>query len=84
MVPTLLARPEVTVLDATENLGLFPKNMHRLLVGVTLLAVPLMAGEGRMIGLTVLYRKGEQPFTDDDIALARLVADPTAVAAQKT
>ena len=53
-------------------------------MGLTLLVVPLMVGEGKMIGMVVLYRKGEQPFTDDDAAIAELIASPTAAAAQKT
>jgi len=80
----LLERPEVTVIDAVEQIDLFPEGIRRMLPGVTLLVVPLMIGEGRMIGMVVLYRKGEQPFTEDDVALAELVASPTAAAAQKT
>jgi DNA-binding response OmpR family regulator len=84
VLPMVLERPEVTVLDATQEIDLFPEHLHRMLIGVTLLAVPLMVGEGKMIGLVVLYRKGEQPFTEDDISIARLIAPPTAAAAQKT
>lgn len=79
----VLERPEVHSLDAVENLQLFPPELHRMLVGVILLVVPLMACEGQMIGLVVLYRKGEQPFTDDDLAVARLIAPPTAAAVMK-
>jgi DNA-binding response OmpR family regulator len=79
-----LERPEIQTLDATDNLNLFPPALHRFLPGVNLLVVPLMAGEGQMIGLAVLYRKGEQPFTEDDLALAGMVAPPTAAAVQKT
>ncbi len=84
VLPPILERPEVTALDAMENIEMFPEPLRRLLVGVTLLVVPLMVGEGRMIGMVVLYRKGEQPFTDDDVAVAELIASPTAAAAQKT
>jgi len=84
VLPGVLERPEVAVIDAYDDLHLFPEPLHRLLVGVTLLVVPLMVGEGRMIGMVVLYRKGEQPFTDDDVSLSTLIATPTAAAAQKT
>ena len=30
-------------------------------------------------GLAILYRKGEQPFTDADMGLAEMIAAPTAV-----
>jgi len=83
-VDSVLEKPEVRVLDASENLAMFPQAIHRLLVGVTLMLVPLMVGPGRMIGLVVLYRKGEQPFTADDVELAELTAPATAAAAQKT
>lgn len=83
MLNPLLQRPEVTVLDATGDQSLFPQNMRRRLVGVTVLAMPLMAGEGQMIGLAVLYRKGEQPFLEDDIALARDLAPSIAAACQR-
>lgn len=84
MVSPILQRPAVQVVDAMDNLALFPDALHKKLVGITLMAIPLMAGEGQMIGLAVLYRKGEQPFTDDDVALANLIAPSTAAAAQKT
>ena len=83
MVPDMLERPEITVLDAYDNLQKFPVALHRFLIGVNVLAIPLMVAEGQLIGIVVLYRKGEQPFTNDDIALAELIAPPTAVAAQK-
>ena len=83
VVPLLDERPEVTVLDAQDNIELFPQEMHRMLVGVSLLLIPLMAQDGRLVGTVMLYRKGEQPFTDDDIALAEMVGAPTAVAVQR-
>ena len=83
VAPMLDERPEVTVLDAMDNIELFPKEMHRMLIGVSLLLIPLMAEDGRFVGAVMLYRKGEQPFTDDDIALAEMVSTPTAVAVQK-
>ena len=84
VLPTILQRPEITRLDAMDNIHMFPDYLHRLLIGVNLLVVPLMVGEGRMIGMVVLYRKGEQPFPEDDVAAAELIAAPTAAAAQKT
>ena len=83
VVPLLDERPEVTVLDAQDNIELFPQDMRRMLVGVSLLLIPLMARDGRLVGAVMLYRKGEQPFTDDDIALAEMVGAPTAAAVQK-
>jgi hypothetical protein len=31
----------------------------------------------------VLYRKGEQPFSDSDVAFAELVSGPTALAVRR-
>ncbi len=84
MVPSALTRPEVQVVDCMDNLSLFPEVLHRKLIGVTAMAVPLMASEGQMIGLVVLYRKGEQPFPEEDIALAELIGPSTAAAAMRT
>jgi len=84
VVPGVLERPEITVLDAYENLEKFPDSIHKFLVGVTLLVIPLMIGDGQLIGIVVLYRKGEQPFTREDIALAGMIAPPTAAAVQRT
>lgn len=84
VLPSILQRPAATVLDAYEHLDLFPQELHRKLIGVTLMAVPLMAGEGKLIGLVVLYRRGEQPFTEEDIALAEQIAVPTSAAAQRS
>ena len=55
-------------------------HLHKLLVGVTIMTVPLMIGPGELIGLAVLYRKGEQPFTEDDVRMAELIAPATAAA----
>ena len=41
--------------------------------------VGFTATAGQIIGLVVLYRKGEQPFTDGDIALAEMIAPSTAM-----
>ncbi len=84
MVPDMLERPEVMVLDAFDNIDKFPTSLHRFLVGVNVMVIPLMVAEGQLIGVVVLYRKGEQPFTDDDVALAKLIGPPTAAAAQQT
>lgn len=83
VVDPVLASPEAQVIDATDNISLFPPHLRKLLVGVIVLAVPLMVGPGQLIGLAVLYRKGEQPFTDDDLDIAHLIAPPTATAVQR-
>ena len=83
LVPGMHERPEVTVIDAMDNLEMFPKELHGMLVGVNLLLIPLLGDDGQFIGAALLYRKGEQPFTDDDLALAEIIACPTAVAVDK-
>lgn len=83
MVSDMLESPEVMALDAYENLSKFPPRLHKYLVGVNILVIPLMVDVGQLIGVVVLYRKGEQPFTDDDVALAEMIAPPTAAAAQR-
>ncbi|KKK66989.1 hypothetical protein LCGC14_2958570 [marine sediment metagenome] len=83
-VDTVLESPDVHVIDAMDHIGMFPQNIQKLLVGVTVMLVPLMIDPGRMIGLVALYRKGEQPFTEDDVGMARLISAPTAAAVQNS
>ena len=82
-VPGILEQTQVTVLDAMEHIDIFPEPLHRMLVGVTLMTVPLPISDDRLIGMVVLYRKGEQPFTADDVAIAQMIAPATAAAVQK-
>ena len=84
IVPDVLEKPEIKVFDAYENLEKFPESIHKFLIGVTLLVIPLMVGKGQLIGIVTLYRKGEQPFTQEDLALADMIAPTTAAAVQKT
>ncbi len=83
VVDDILVRPEPVLLDAQERTEDFPESIRRYLVGLSILAVPLLPAPGELIGLVVLYRKGEQPFTDEDLALADMVAAPTAAAVRK-
>ena len=56
---------------------------RRYLPGVSALTIPLMPTPGELIGVVLLYRKGEQPFTDSDVALAELIAAPTSLAVRR-
>jgi len=79
IVDALLADPQCLLLDATDRLEMFDRSIRKYLVGVTVLGVPLIPAAGEMIGAAVFYRKGEQPFTDTDVALAEALAAPTAI-----
>ncbi|MFW5839519.1 MAG: response regulator [Planctomycetota bacterium] len=83
MVDILLANPHPTLIDAQEREEMFDASIRRYLVGVTVLAVPLIPAPGEMIGMSVFYRKGEQPFVGSDVALAEMVSHPTAVAIRR-
>jgi FixJ family two-component response regulator len=83
LVDLVLTDPRPRTLDAGERSEQFAANIREYLVGLTLLTVPLLPAAGEMIGLVVLYRKGEQPFVDDDVALAEMIAHPTAVAVRR-
>ncbi|MCE5326982.1 MAG: response regulator [Planctomycetaceae bacterium] len=80
IIEAVLAEPACQVIDAGARADEFDPSIRTYLPGLTVLAVPLIPAAGEMIGLVVLYRKGEQPFTDDDIALAEMIALPTALA----
>lgn len=79
VVQTVLARPEVTLLDAWEKVEMFDQSIRRYLVGVSVLAIPLMPQAGEIVGMVALYRKGEQPFIDEDLTIADIIATPTAM-----
>ncbi|HUS47408.1 MAG TPA: response regulator [Phycisphaerae bacterium] len=83
MVDSVLANPRVTLIDAGEQAETFDPPIRKYLVGLSVLAIPLMPASGEMIGLVVLYRKGEQPFTEADVSLAEIISLPTAVAVKR-
>jgi CheY-like chemotaxis protein len=83
IIESVLAKPDVQPIDAGETAETFDASIRKYLVGVTVLPVPLLPAPGEMIGLVVLYRKGEQPFTDADLSLAEVLSHPTAVALQR-
>lgn len=83
IVNLLLAKPRVTLLDAFEQQQVFDESIRRYLPGLSILAVPLSPAAGEMIGAVLLYRKGEQPFLDDDIRLAEAIAPSTAMAIER-
>lgn len=83
MVDILLADPHVQLVEAGEEAELFDESIRRYLPGLTLLMIPLIPAPGEMIGVVVLYRKGEQSFTPEEIDLAKMMSYPTAVAVRR-
>lgn len=83
VVARVLAAPRCSLVDAWDEKELFDESLHRFLPGVTILPLPLIPAQGELIGLVVLYRKGEQPFTDADMAMAEVIAPPTALAVRR-
>jgi len=83
VIEDVLKCPGVRCFDATDCTERFDESIRRYLVGVNVLVVPLLPRNGQLIGLVVLYRKGEQPFTTEDIDLAKRIGKPTAVAVEK-
>ena len=83
LIQDVLADPRCHHLDAGDHAERFDEDIREFLVGITTLAIPLLPGPGEMIGLVVLYRKGEQPFTEDDLALAELLGPPAATAVRR-
>ncbi len=83
MIDMLLSNPEPMLIDAGDRSEMFDDTIVRYLPGLSVLAVPLIPSAGEMIGIVVFYRKGEQPFRDCDVALADMIAYPTAVAIKR-
>jgi len=83
VVEDVLVDPTSRHFEPIDRIDRYDEKLHRYLVGVSVLTIPLLPNPGQLIGLVVLYRKGEQPFTPEDIALADRIAKPTAIAVQK-
>jgi CheY-like chemotaxis protein len=83
IVETTLSNPVIQTLEPIEQPDVYDESIRRFLPGVSILAVPLIPAPGEMIGLVLLYRKGEQPFTQDDLDLAEMIAYPTAAAVRR-
>lgn len=82
-IETVLQNPRITQMDAGDRAELFDPSIRRYLAGLTILAVPLLPASGEMIGLVLFYRKGEQPFTEEDVSLAESIHTPTAIAVKR-
>ncbi len=85
LIDSILDSSSVSCLemDATDHLEMFDESIRRYMVGVNILAVPLIPTAGEMIGLAVLYRKGEQPFLEADRQLAEMISMPVGMAIQR-
>ncbi len=83
LVDAALANPQCMLIDAGQEAEMFSQSIRKYLAGLSILTIPLIPVPGEMIGLVLLYRKGEQPFTDGDVALAEMIAPPTAVAIRR-
>jgi CheY-like chemotaxis protein len=83
IIDASLADPRPKLLDAGDEAGLFDASIRKYLIGLSVLSIPLMPADGEMIGLVLLYRKGEQPFLESDLSLAEMISLPTALAVQR-
>ena len=83
LIDAVLVTPQVMLFDAGRCSDMFDESIRRYLPGLSILLVPLIPAEGELIGMVLLYRKGEQPFGDHDVAIAEMIATPTAVAVRR-
>jgi hypothetical protein len=83
IVDKVLVTPRCMTVDAWEEADLFDPAIRRRLCGLSILVVPLIPAPGELIGMGVLYRKGEQPFTGQDIALADMISLPSATTVRR-
>ena len=83
LIDMTLTDPKCRLMDAGDRSDLFHESIRKFLPGLSVLTMPLIPSPGELIGLVVLYRKGEQPFTDADIELAEAIAPPTAIAVRR-
>ena len=83
LIDMTLADPKCVLIDAGDNSEIFDESIRKFLPGLSVLIMPLIPSPGELIGLVVLYRKGEQPFTDADVELAEMISAPTAMAVRR-
>ena len=83
IVAGVLGNPICSLTEAGDEAELFDESVRRYLPGLSILAIPLLPEPGELIGIAMLYRKGEQPFLQADTALAEMIAQPTALAVQR-
>jgi CheY-like chemotaxis protein len=79
----IIGNPQCLIMDAEESKDDFDHAVQKYLPGMTIMAIPLMPSEGELIGVVVLYRKGEQPFSAQDMFLAEMIGFPTALALKR-
>lgn len=83
VVDQTIATSRDVFLDAEANADMFDPAIHRYLPGLTVMTVPLLPAADELIGVVVLYRKGEQPITDADLSLAEMMSSATALAIER-
>ena len=83
LTDVLLGNPCVQLIETGDEPEGYDESIQRYLPGLSVLAIPLIPSPGEMIGMVLLYRKGEQPFTEEDIELGRMISYPTAVAVRR-
>jgi GAF domain-containing protein len=83
LIDLTLTEPQCILMDAGDNSEKFNPSIHKFLPGLSILTMPLIPSPGELIGMIVLYRKGEQPFTDADMELAEMLSPPTALAVRR-
>lgn len=83
VVNMVLEGPRCMVVEAIDHAESFEPSIRRALPGLSILAIPLIPSPGELIGVAMLYRKGEQPFTSEDLSLAEMVAFPSAVCVRR-
>ncbi len=83
LIENLLVNPQSQIIEVSEIADCFDPSIQRFLPGMTVLAVPLIPAPGEMIGMVLLYRKGEQPFCEHDLEIAERISFPTAAAVRR-
>ena len=83
VVDLTVAQSRDVLVDAEQQADLFDPAIRRYLPGLSVLTVPLLPTADELIGVVVLYRKGEQPILDADMSLAEMMSSATALAIER-
>ncbi len=80
LMDLLVAEPCMRIVDPLGTNALFDPRIRRFLPGLTVLMIPLMPAPGELLGAIMLYKRGEQPFTGEEVSLSGRLAAPAATA----
>jgi len=80
LIKKIIQNPQVLTDKPEEHPDKFDPSIGKYLPGISMLQVPFMPDPSKLIGGIYIYKKGEQPITEPEIAIASLFVRPAGIA----